>query len=864
MARFTGDQERPALQLQFEFEQRHATTGALLREWVKDLPVRRWDGPSRTWIVTETGPDPDSLLAAAGFVVVGPDDQPCSLIGYTDALVEPDEHYSMTSVRPRLAGREHTREQMSLPDDAVWRESERRWLVRTARDTATASSTLAFDGTIDGLRGVDVGDLAACDPATVESLAKIGVDSVHDLLHRIPRRYLDRSNPVPVAGVAHGETAAFIGTVTGVRAGRTASSPTTVKVSDTEGTLVSCRWFRAGWIARRFGPGMHVLVHGKVETFTTPAGGTGYGMTNPVMDQIAGDDARDPATPVIAIYPQSAAANLSTWQLHRACKEAARRVGDVLDPVPRHVLARRGLVTRAEALRGVHVPGSLDAARASRDRLAYDELLRLQLVLATARSAAREQLAVSHHIIDDGAASQFIDALPFGLTGAQQRVIDEVRTDMKSAQPMTRLVQGDVGSGKTAVAVVSLLTAVDDGRQAALVAPTEILATQHFADVAEATRGLTRPDGRAVTVALLTHKNVALSTQPDATRKEVMAALAHGHADITIGTHAVFGQKTQFASLSLVVVDEQHRFGVEQRRALVDKADGVTPDCLYTTATPIPRTAMMTTFGDLDVSVIDEMPPGRTPVATTWLRGDPASSHFLGDESSPAWRTAREQLAQGRQVFVVVPAVESATKEAATAHATTDALRAGALRDYRVGCVTGKDRPADRAATMADFARGDIDVLVATTVIEVGVNVPNASVMVVMGAERFGLAQLHQLRGRVGRGGHAGHCVLLSKGATDAARQRLDALTETTDGFRLAEVDLRIRGGGQVTGPGQAGAGRDLQVADVMTDTRLLQWAKADAREITATDPHLSRHPSLRSEIEASVDEEAARWLLSA
>lgn len=847
----------PRLRLVFDFEATHRASGVPLREWVRDLPERAWDPGSRCWVVTGLGPDPETVLRQAGFAVVGPDDRPCDLAGYVEPLVVRDEAYGMTSVTPRLLGRDATASLLGLDDATPWRGSERRWLVPDGgshSQTCThgqqaALPPLRFDGSLDGLRGVPVTDLACVDPATARALEQVGVCSVHDLLHTLPRRYLDRSSPEPVAGQRPGATVTFLGTVVSVKAASSPAGPSIVLVRDAAGpgagTAVACRWFRARWVTRRLRPGLPVLVHGRLETWTGRDGTTRYGLTNPLVDPVTPEEAGPGAPPVIGIYPASAKAGLSTWQVHHAVKEALARLGPVADPLDEQVRSSRGLPGRTAALTGVHLPAGLAQARAARDRLAYDELLRLQLALAVARAEQARQPA--RPIRGDGSiTSRLLAALPYRLTGAQARAVGEISADMASDRAMHRLLQGEVGSGKTLVAALALATAVEAGCQAVLLAPTEVLASQHLAEL-EALLS-----GAGVSVGLLTNKVTG------AARKSVLAGLADGSVRVLVGTHAVLAGAVAFHRLGLAVVDEQHRFGTQQRAALRDKGAGALPDVLYATATPIPRTAAMTVFGDLDVSVLDEMPPGRSPVATVHVPTDAATD----EPAAPHWAAVREQAAAGRQAFVVCPLVaSSATRQANAAHKVAARLATGALAGLRLAVVTGKDGPAERAATMAAFAGRDLDVLVATTVIEVGVNVPNATVMIVLEADRFGLAQLHQIRGRVGRGAHPGTCFLVSRPRTAQATQRIQAMLATTDGFVLAERDLAIRGVGSVLGPEQSGTARDLRVADLLADAELAAWAKADAQRLTASDPHLDRHPVLRAEVAAALGPDAAGWL---
>jgi len=510
-------------------------------------------------------------------------------------------------------------------------------------------------------------------------------------------------------------------------------------------------------------------------------------------------------------------------------------------------LAERDLLDRTQAYTGIHLPTDPANAEAARRRLAYDELLGLQLTLRNRRDAEGPEGSVAvAHTPTKHLANQLISSLPFELTAAQRRVANEVARDMRAPTPMHRMIQGDVGSGKSMVIFISMLMAVECGHQGAIMVPTEILATQHHLEVTTRMAGLTKADGTPVRIALLTNK----VTGP--ARREVLAGLAEGSIDIVIGTHALLAPVVTFSSLSLAVIDEQRQKG----------PDGRTPDMLVATATPIPRTAVMSIFGDLEHSVLDEMPPGRSPITTCSVE---ATGADCADDGALPWQLIREQVAAGHQAFVVCPMVsDSETKTAAAAENTAAALDDGALRGLRIGVAHGKQKADERTAVMAEFTAGQLDVLVATTVIEVGVNVPNATVMVITGAERFGLAQMHQMRGRVGRGQWPGHCVLVGTPKTADAAQRIDALCASTDGFALAEVDLRIRGWGTLLGASQAGAATELRVADILTDTDLVSWARSDAITILEADPHLARRPGLRDEIRRAVGEDAAEWLTSA
>jgi ATP-dependent DNA helicase RecG len=453
--------------------------------------------------------------------------------------------------------------------------------------------------------------------------------------------------------------------------------------------------------------------------------------------------------------------------------------------------------------------------------------------------------------------ARFHERLPFPLTDAQRRAITEIEADLAAPHPMHRLLQGDVGSGKTVVAVSALLVAVRSGHQGALMAPTEVLAEQHHAGIRALLEGFTLDDGgsslfgeRPLRVELLTNRTTA------AERRRILEGLAAGDVDLAIGTHALIQDAVDFRSLGVVVIDEQHRFGVEQRAALRAKSrDGATPDVLVMTATPIPRTAAMTVYGDLDVSVLDELPPGRTPITTRWV---------TSDREDEAWEQVRAEVAAGRQAYVVCPLIEESEKlDAQSAEATFARLRApgGALADLSVGLLHGRLPSAEKDAVMAAFRARELAVIVATTVIEVGVDVPNATVMVILDADRFGIAQLHQLRGRVGRGADRSWCYLVGDGATPDGQARLEALVRSTDGFELAEVDLDLRGEGTLMGERQKGR-NDLKLASLRRDREWVVHARRDAFELVGSDPSLRDHPELAAEIDLLLGEDDADFLL--
>ncbi|MEN9822068.1 MAG: ATP-dependent helicase RecG, partial [Actinomycetota bacterium] len=484
----------------------------------------------------------------------------------------------------------------------------------------------------------------------------------------------------------------------------------------------------------------------------------------------------------------------------------------------------------------------------------FDELLRVQTVLVMRKRALERESRGIHHVVDGSLTGRLRAALPYPLTGAQERAIAEIEADLAGPHPMHRLLQGDVGAGKTLVAVSAMLVAVQGGFQAALMAPTEVLAEQHVVGVRRLLEGVVIPDpgnllgDRPVRVELLTNRVTGNE------RREVLAGLADGTVDIAIGTHALIQESVGFHALGVVVVDEQHRFGVEQRAALRAKSgdDAAVPDVLVMTATPIPRTAAMTVYGDLDVSVLDELPPGRTPIVTHWANGP------LMEES--AWDAVRRQVGEGRQAYVVCPLIDESEKlEVASAQETFDRLVHSELTGLRIGLLHGRLPSSEKEEVMDHFRQGELDVLVATTVIEVGVDVPNATVMVILDADRFGIAQLHQLRGRVGRGRHESECWLVTQ-AMEGGNARVEALVASTDGFELAEVDLELRGEGTLMNTAQKGQS-DLKLASLRRDRELVAQAREVAFALVDPDPLLEEHPLLLDEVRLTIGADDEEFL---
>jgi ATP-dependent DNA helicase RecG len=593
---------------------------------------------------------------------------------------------------------------------------------------------------------------------------------------------------------------------------------------------------------------MAVALFGKLELYAGRKQ-----MTNPVVDLIGDRTGR-----IVPIYPQSEKAGLSTWEIGDWVGEALRRsqVRGLLDPVPGWVLDRFDLIARPEAFAGIHAPDSMAHRDVARRRLVLDELLRVQLALVQRKRHIERTTRGIAHRVDGPLADAFVARLPFDLTDDQRAAIAEIGHDLAAPHPMHRLLQGDVGSGKTVVAVSTLLAAVQGGYQGAFMAPTEVLAEQHAQGIRELLLGVEVPDdgstlfaARPVRVELLTNRVGA------GDRRRILAGLAAGQVDLVIGTHALIQEGVEFRALGAVVIDEQHRFGVEQRAALRDKsAGGAVPDVLVMTATPIPRTAAMTVYGDLDVTVIRSLPAGRQPITTQWVRGD-------ADEEA-MWDAVRGEVASGRQAYVVNPLIEESEKlEVRSAEETYARLEAGELAGLRLGLLHGRLGSADKEATMHQFRDGRLDVLVATTVIEVGVDVPNATAMVVLDADRFGIAQLHQLRGRVGRGSERSWCYLVSRSDTPEAEARLGALVETTDGFALAEVDLELRGEGTIMGERQKGR-NDLKLASLRRDREWVERARDVAFAIVDGEGGLEAHADLLDEVALFLNEDDQEFLL--
>ncbi|MXZ30008.1 MAG: ATP-dependent DNA helicase RecG [Acidimicrobiia bacterium] len=703
------------------------------------------------------------------------------------------------------------------------------------------------------LAGIGLERLKRGNQRRVEALGELGVAQLGDLLTYYPRRYLDRSREATVGELNVGEDATVLATVNRVRSvpgrdpgpGRRRRDRVEVRVSDRDGASLKCVFFNQPWRSKQLREDMQAVLYGRLEEFRGA-----LQMTNPVVDLVG-----DRTGGIFAVYPLSAKAAITTWEIADMVAEALRRCEPrgIADPVPVDLLGAHGLCGRFEALRLIHDPETFADVTRARNRLVFDELLRMQVALV-GRKRDRERAGDGiAHEVDRALLAGFHRRLPFALTAAQSRTVAEILADLSQPWPMHRLLQGEVGSGKTVVALTAMLAVVGGGRQAALMAPTEVLAEQHYLGLSglldclgdgdgDGDGGLAGGTGRLslgglapVSLELLTGRSGARA------RQRILGGLASGDVNMVVGTHALISEGVAFESLGLAVVDEQHRFGVEQRAALGARAAlGGLPDVLVMTATPIPRTAAMTVYGDLDVSRLDELPAGRAGVTT--------SAVTAPLEQPAVWERLRGEVAAGRQAYVVCPLIEESDKVAAAgAEATFEELRRGELAGLRVGMLHGRLPASAREPLMAAFRDGELDVLVATTVIEVGVDVANATVMVILGADRFGIAQLHQLRGRVGRGAAPGWCYLVAENPSPSAQARLGALVDSSDGFELSEIDLELRGEGTLMDSRQTGRS-DLKLASLRRDRDWVPRARAAAEAISdagGPDPTLTEEIAL-------------------
>jgi ATP-dependent DNA helicase RecG len=701
--------------------------------------------------------------------------------------------------------------------------------------------------------------------------AGLELRTVGDLLGHYPRRLAERGELTDLASLRVDEDVTVLAEVRTskvIRNRNRSGSRLEVVVGDARGTL-KLTFFgnRQTWRERELTPGTTGLFAGKVSVFNNTRQ-----LTHPEYVILRGDglerlEADDFAGALIPVYP--ATKDMRTWQISNAVKIALTMLDPVADPLPALLRAKHGLLDLDAALRTVHRPDTRDQWHAARHRLKWDEAIGVQLALAQRRVAAASNPAVPRPAKPDGIRAAFDRRLPFELTKGQREVGAQLAEELERPHPMHRLLQGEVGSGKTVVALRAMLQVVDAGGQAALLAPTEVLAGQHAASI-DALLGELAHAGQLGGADEGTRLALLTGSLPAAARKAALLDAASGAAGIVVGTHALIQEHVSFADLGLVVVDEQHRFGVEQRDALRGKAKQP-PHLLVMTATPIPRTVAMTVFGDLDTSVLTELPLGRSPISTTVV---PVGERPAWLERG--WQRIREEVAAGRQAFVVCPRIGPGTEIDADLMAdfadvevpgrrpplavndTLAMLRDGPLAGLRLAPLHGGLRPEEKDRTMAGFVAGEVDVLVATTVVEVGVDVPNATVMVVLDAERFGVSQLHQLRGRIGRGAAPGLCLLVTDAPPDTpARERLEAVAATTDGFVLAKLDVEQRREGDVLGAAQSGRRSQLRLLSLLRDEELIVDARAEAAALVADDPELRSHPLLAERVAALIGAQA-------
>lgn len=658
-----------------------------------------------------------------------------------------------------------------------------------------------------------------------QRLASLGITNAFDILHRFPLRHIDRSSPQLIRQLKEGDEAAVLSIVSQVTTSRE-KRYVRIAFEDMTGEKFSVTFFNQMYLGHMYRTGDQVIVSGKFSPYRGMAS-----FASPKIDRLGSDR----SIPMVPVYPSSEKQEVTTWDMMALVKETLGRMQaqPIEEPLPEDLRNRYRIPERSQAYVDIHLPSNPETFKDATRRLVYDELLRLQVFI----QKQRQDIVNSRGIAQNAATLPTVESwrsnLPYSLTGAQERAIKEIRENMSSPNPMYRLIQGDVGAGKSSLATFAVLSTVDNGHQSALLAPTEILAEQLFKGLSSDVEGLISPrTGMPMNVMFLGGKTTA------AQARKTRAELASGSIDAVVGTHALLTEDTVFADLATVVIDEQHRFGVDQRSKLrAPRPDGKTPDMLLMTATPIPRSSAMVLYGDLDLTILDELPPGRTPIKTIWERTEATTAVEAWDLQT--WDDIREEVKKGHQAYVVASLVEDNEKIAAQSvedamHKLSNVVFPG----LRLGMVHGKQKSKERDEIMKRFAEGEIDILVATTVIEVGVNVPNATVMVVLDPGRFGISQLHQIRGRVGRSNLPSRCWLVGDTKTYEGEFRLNALVESTDGFWLSEKDLELRGEGTLFSTRQSGQG-DLYLAKIQEHMPVLETAKTDARELLERDPNL-------------------------
>ncbi len=696
-----------------------------------------------------------------------------------------------------------------------------------------------------------------------------GIKSIGDLMRHYPRRYMVRGELSDISALHEGDETTILAQVysasTRPMRGRKGSM---LEVVVTDGTdKLSLTFFNQAWREKDLKVGRQGLFAGKVGVFNNKKQ-----LAHPDYEMIPDGSDVDSAVEGFAgkylpVYPASA--KMPSWKISQCAQLAIGSLEEIQDFLPSSIRDKHKYPSLHQALVQLHQPADLDHAELSRERLTFDEAFLLQSLLVMRRIELKKLNSVSRKRISGGLLDAFDKTLPFELTAGQVAVSKEIESDLSQPHPMHRLLQGEVGSGKTIVALRAMLAVVDSGGQAALLAPTEVLAAQHLRTIQKllgelGQGGMLGGSEKATQVTLIT------GSQNAAARKEALAMAATGSAGIVIGTHALLGEKVEFKDLGLIVVDEQHRFGVEQRDALKEKAI-LPPHLLVMTATPIPRTVAMTVFGDLDVSTLRELPLGRQPITT----------HVVPVKEKPsflerAWQRINEEVAQGHQAYIVAPRISAdsdanadidflfgeESSEITSVEELAPTLHAGPLKGLKIAILHGRLSADEKDTTMQAFTKGDIDVLVSTTVIEVGVDVPNATIMVIMDADRFGVSQLHQLRGRVGRGTSPGLCLLVTQCEEETpARERLNAVAGTVDGFELSRIDLEQRREGDVLGASQSGTQSHLRLLRVLRDEALIEQARDDAESLIATDNDLSDYPALRAELAQLQRDQAVDYL---
>lgn len=669
----------------------------------------------------------------------------------------------------------------------------------------------------------DVQYLKGVGPQRAKALRRLEIEKLEDLLYHLPRAYQDRTQLKRISQLVSGEIETVMAKVIGKQEVKTRNRLTISKLTISDGfSLAQVVWFNQPYLIKGFQTGMSVLVSGKVERKM----GEIQFLNAEVETLKAGEEKTGE---IIPIYPSTETLSQKVWR--SIIKNALTVAGPFLiEFVPGKIRNKYSLLSRAEALMNIHFPSSLVLMEAARKRLAFEELFLFQLGLALRRKGVETEKKGICHQTEGELVDKLISNLPFHLTTAQIKVVEEIKEDLARERPMTRLVQGDVGAGKTIVAAIALAYAIQGGYQGALMAPTEILAEQHF----QSLNKLLGPLG--VNIALLT------GSIPRKEKSNILAEVKKGSQKLVIGTHALIQEEVAFANLGLAVADEQHRFGVLQRTGLQEK--GTNPDILVMTATPIPRTLALTLYGDLDVSIIDQLPPGRKPIKTYWV---------TSQSREKVYDFARKQVENGRQVYMVCPLVEESEKISLLAAVDLAShLQEEVFPDLKVGLLHGKMKGKEKDQVMEQFRNGMLNILVSTTVIEVGVDVPNATVMIIENSERFGLAQLHQLRGRVGRGIHQSYCILIADPKTDEGKQRMRVMTQTEDGFKIAEEDLKLRGPGEFLGVKQHGF-PSFHAADLLRDFKILQMARQEAFRIIEQDPQLKSYPLLNTAVQTKL-----------